>query len=77
MTIKTLEYIHNLLINAEQSAELKVSWMRDEFTQAADDFENGIIAESKYRDIKDQYFTLRADHGRAYEALQDFESKEW
>lgn len=77
MTIKTLSYIHNLLVNAEQSAALKVSWMRDEMNQAQDDFDLGAIPEGKYRSIKEQYDSLRADHNRAIDALREFEEKEW
>ena len=52
MTIKSLSYIHNLLVNEEQKASLKLKWIREEWVQATDDFESGAISEENYRSLK-------------------------
>lgn len=77
MTIKSLSYIHNLLVNEEQKASLKLKWIREEWVQATDDFESGAISEENYRSMKDQYYEAKEEHDRAFRVLSEFEEKEW
>ena len=77
MTIKTLSYIHNLLINAEASAAIKLKWTRDTFNQAADDYDAGAISKSRYESAKDDYDRMFKEHCEASAALQEFEQRDW
>ena len=77
MTIKTLSYIHNLLINAEASAALKLKWHNEDYHQAIDDYKEKIISKSKYEEVKAVHDQLYEEHSRAYAALREFEDKEW
>lgn len=77
MTIKTLSYIHNLLINAESSAALKRKWAREAFNQATDDYENDVISRSQLDSAEADYDRLYKEHCEASAALQDFEQREW
>lgn len=77
MDIKTLCYIHNLLINNENKSALKLKWIREEFNSKADDFEQELISKSEYESIKDQYDSARQEYNQAHDALVEFEAKSW
>lgn len=77
MTIKTLSYIHGLLIEAESKSELKAKWIRETYYQIADEYERGEARKDDYESIKQQYDSARDEHDAARSALIDFECKEW
>lgn len=78
MTYKTLSYIHNLLVNAEQKADCKMRWFYEcDYCPAKDDFSAGSITKSRFEEIKTQYEELRKEYYAAYDALKDFEDKRW
>lgn len=77
MTIKTLSYIHNLLVNDEQKASLKKKWMWDELCHAERDYDEGAISKERYLSFQEQYNEAKADYSRACDALREFEEKEW
>lgn len=78
MTFKTLSYIHNLLINAENSARLKLKWFDEsDYFPAQDDFDEKLISRSRFEEIKAQHDQLREEHRAAFDALCEFEDKRW
>lgn len=78
MTIKTLAYIHSLLINAEHSAALKLKWHNEsDYYQAIEDYKEKAITKSQYEEIKEIHNQLYEEHRKAFDALQEFEAKEW
>ena len=77
MTIKTLCYIHNLLIDAESKSELKAKWLYETYDQIASEYERGEARKVDYEAIKQQYDTARDEHNAARSARLDFECKEW
>ena len=77
MTVKTLTYIHSLLIKEEANAQLKVKWIRDIYYAAETALENGEGSQSDVESKKQQYEQARDDSMTAYHALRDFESREW
>lgn len=71
MTIKTLEYIHKLLVNEEQVS--LSAWNDARKAQyAAEDAESPDAAEKK--ETADLFYKL---HSKAFYALQDFENQDW
>lgn len=77
MTIKTLSFIHDLLVEEERKALRVSDWLYEIYAKARDDFEDGKIPESEVNPKEKEYETARSYHGKAYEALREFEAKEW
>lgn len=78
MTFKTLSYIHNCLINAENSARLKLKWFDEsDYLPALDDLDDNLISKFRFEEIKAQRDQLREEHCAAYDALCEFEDKQW
>jgi outer membrane protein TolC len=77
MTIKTLSYIHSLLIKEEASTQKKVEWLREIYYAAETALENGDGSKADMESKKQQYEQARDDNMTAYHALRDFESQEW
>ena len=77
MTIKTLSFIHDLLVEEERRALRVSDWLYDIYAKARDDFEDGKISESEVKSKEKEYDTAKSYHSKAYDALREFEAKEW
>lgn len=71
MTIKTLEYIHKLLLNEEQASLSALQDARKDQYAAED--AGGPDAKEK-KETADLFYKL---HSKALDALQDFENQDW
>lgn len=74
MTIKTLEYIHRVLIDAEKLTEREYSEARKrqhEFEEIEPAEPDLVGSQKAAADL------LMKEHSAAMAALNDFESKEW
>ena len=73
MTLKTLNYIQNLLDEDYQKKGLKAKWAKDFWL----DEEEKNPDSDKSMELHDDYDKLRAERDEAYEALQDFMNHDW
>lgn len=70
MTIKTLTFIHQLLIEEEAKTARIEKWIREQLYAAEDE---GKPTEQL---TKDKEFAFK-NHSQAFDALHEFESHEW
>ena len=78
MTIKTLSFIHDLLVNEEHSAALKLKWYHEsDYSPAIDMYKEKSMTKARYEEIKAKHDELYEKHERALDALIEFEAKEW
>ena len=79
MTIKTLEYIHNLLIEREAAARAKCNAARKQLNDDdSKELETGVpINGALAKEHKDAACSCTRAHSEALDALKDFESVEW
>lgn len=79
MTIKTLEYIHNLLIEREAAARAEYGAARKQLSDDdSKELETGApINVALAKEHKDTACSCMRAHSEALDALKDFESVEW
>ena len=77
MTVKTLSFIHSLLLKEVEKAELKKRWLWDAYVFAGDELEDHRIDRSEYEAKEQEYEAARKEYNTALSALHDFEAKEW
>ena len=77
MTYKTLSYIHNLLVNAEQSASLKVKWQYETFCEKRDLYDDRLINKGEFESCEREREQLLEERRLASEALEEFENQDW
>ena len=77
MTIKTIAFIHSLLIKAEHDAALELDFNREDYYQIVDDWKNHLVFKSVYEAATEEHDRLVAEHDKAFCALREFEEHEW
>ena len=79
MTIKTLEYIHKLLIEREAAARAECNAARKQLNDDdSKELETGVIINGALaKEHEDTACSCMKAHSEARDALKDFESAEW
>ena len=77
MTIKTLTYIHALLVKAEHETGLALEYNNDDYYEIAENYRDGLVFKAAYEEAKAVHEKFVADHDQALAALREFEEKEW
>ena len=76
MTVKTLEYIHKLLIEREAAARAEHDMARTEYDAAIKRLRDNDLTEFELGKAVTAGSCMKA-HSEARDALKDFESVEW
>ena len=77
MTIKNMMYIHNLLVNAKDGAELKDKWAWEHYQDVKELYEEEQVTAGECQRAYDDWKILNVEYTAARNALEEFESQDW
>lgn len=77
MTIKTLTYIHALLVKAEHETGLALEYNNDDYYGIVENYKDGLVFKAAYEEAKAEHEKFVAAHDEALAALREFEERAW
>ena len=76
MTIKTLSFIHALLVREEETTRMVLDSSRQKRREYEEGLEDGTHTQAEYEETERIYEEMHAKHSAAFNALQEFESED-